>query len=246
MKNNAPKHYYLARHPWVGVLMFLVGGFLFALLAYNVRTQGPLLQWDIPISQALHVPARHGPWLLLQAMRFGSFLGREMAIILTAIFGVYWFGNRRWRELTMILVGTGGGELMFETLSRFFNRPRPYFPDPIDPLPGPGFPSGHSISAVILYGLLAYLIVPQLAQHGKRLAVILLTLLVMVYIGFSRVYIGNHYLTDVLAGYSLGIAWFGLAYTLVELAFAGYGRRHPVKLNPFPPLERVPKNLNRT
>ena len=86
-------------------------------------------------------------------------------------------------------------------------------------MPSPGFPSGHSISAVMCFGLLAYLLVPIIPARLWKVVVIAAAVLVMLYIGFSRIFVGDHYLTDVLAGYALGILWSGLAYTLVELIF---------------------------
>jgi undecaprenyl-diphosphatase len=81
----------------------------------------------------------------------------------------------------------------------------------------PGFPSGHSFSAVLCFGLLAYLLAPKMPSRFWKAAVIVAAVLIILFIGFSRIFVGDHYLTDVLAGYGLGIAWAGLVYTSVEL-----------------------------
>ncbi|MGE5222494.1 MAG: phosphatase PAP2 family protein, partial [Omnitrophica WOR_2 bacterium] len=86
-------------------------------------------------------------------------------------------------------------------------------------LPGPGFPSGHAMSAMVCYGFLAYLLVPYMPNRFWKGVVIALAVLISLYIGFSRVFVGDHYLSDVLAGYALGIAWAAFAYTTIELAF---------------------------
>ncbi|HZY44159.1 MAG TPA: phosphatase PAP2 family protein, partial [Anaerolineae bacterium] len=75
----------------------------------------------------------------------------------------------------------------------------------------------HSISAIMCFGLLAYLILPKISSHFWKAIVIITTLLIILYIGYSRLFVGDHFLTDVLAGYGLGIAWSGLVYTVVEL-----------------------------
>ncbi len=67
------------------------------------------------------------------------------------------------------------------------------------------------------YGLLAYLIAPRMASRAAKIVVVAIAGLIILYIGFSRIYVGDHYLTDVLAGYGLGIAWSGLAYTSLEV-----------------------------
>ncbi len=83
----------------------------------------------------------------------------------------------------------------------------------------PGFPSGHAISVVVCYGLLAYLLAPKMPSLFWKIVVIAAALLIIVYVGFSRIFMGGHYLTDILAGYAVGIAWSGLAYTLIEKYF---------------------------
>jgi undecaprenyl-diphosphatase len=86
----------------------------------------------------------------------------------------------------------------------------------LDPLPGPGFPSGHAATAVVLYGLIAYLLMPYLPSRGWRVFAFLVAGLLALLIGYSRIYMGNHFPTDVIAGYAVGLAWFGLATTTVE------------------------------
>jgi len=67
------------------------------------------------------------------------------------------------------------------------------------------FPSGHSTIAVTLYGYLAYLIIKQLKKKTAKAAVFIGAILVIILIGFSRLYLGVHYVSDILAGYSVGL-----------------------------------------
>jgi undecaprenyl-diphosphatase len=198
-------------------VLFLLGGLTFGLLAVNVQTNGPLLAWDIPIDQALHVRATHDFGPSFQAMRFTATLGRETAAGTTVLLGLYWLWKRYWRPLSMLLVGVVGGNIWFEVLSRFFGRHRPIFADPLDPLPGPGFPSGHALTAVLLYGLILYLLLPYLQSWPWRLLAAYNAALVMFLVGYSRLYMGSHYPTDVLGGYAFGLAWGALVYTGLEL-----------------------------
>jgi membrane-associated phospholipid phosphatase len=137
--------------------------------------------------------------------------------------GLYFLYKRFWRELVMLAVGSGGGGLLFIYISHIFNRPRPFTLFDTMIWAGspnvPGFPSGHALSIIVCCGLLVYIFVPKIKSHfGKALVIIIASLLVL-FIGFSRLYIGDHYLTDLIAGYALGIAWFGLTITLIELLF---------------------------
>jgi membrane-associated phospholipid phosphatase len=217
---------FLARFPALGLGLLLLGGLLFGLLAVNVRTNGPLLMWDVPIDQALHVRATHDFWLDFDAMRFSGTLGRETAVGITVLLGLYWLWKRHWHAFSMLLIGVIGGNIWFEVLSGYFGRHRPVFPDPLDPLPGPGFPSGHSMTAMLLYGLILYLLLPRLPSWRWRLLAVLDAVLIILLIGYSRLYMGAHYPTDVLAGYSFGLAWGALVYTGIELYHQRRSTRH--------------------
>lgn len=208
---------YLARWPVIGLLLFIIGSSLFGAFAYSLQANGPLIRADLPVANGLHTIALSSPSIVLPLMIFGSFLGREMVVLTGLALGMYFFYKRFWPELAMVLIGLIGGEILFEVLSRYFNRHRPVFSKPVwEVLPVPGFPSGHSISAVLLYGLFAYLLVPKMPTRFWKGFVIVVALLIMAYIGFSRVFVGDHYLSDILSGYALGLAWAAFVYTAIE------------------------------
>ena len=75
------------------------------------------------------------------------------------------------------------------------------------------------MASVVLFGLLAYLLVPKIRSAFGKGLVVAVAILIMLFIGFTRVFTAAHYLTDVLAGYAMGIAWSGAAYTLIEIYF---------------------------
>jgi undecaprenyl-diphosphatase len=158
-------------------------------------------------------------------MIIGYYVGLEGIVVIGVLLGLYFLYKRFWRELIMTAVALGLSGPIFLFLSHIFNRPRPFllFDKPIWAGPNiPGFPSGHTLSIVVCYGFLIYLLVPKIKSHLGKGLVITFALLVMFYVGFSRLYVGDHYLTDVIAGYAVGIAWFGLAYTTVEVLFQKY------------------------
>ena len=206
---------WLAKWPIIGILMFLVGSLMFGALAYNVWTRGPLLQWDVPITTELHNEAVKEPPRIIELLLFGFYVGKELVQVFTVILGLYFLHKRFWRELAMLLVGLGGGALIWYYLIGIFNRHRPDAQIGIV-VTDPSFPSGHVITAVLFYGLLAYLFVPKMPSLFWKWVVVIASILTVLYIGFSRLFLGGHYLTDLLAGYALGIAWAGLVYTLIE------------------------------
>ena len=209
---------WLAKWPIIGVLMFLIGGSLFGALAYNVWTKGPLLQWDVPLTKELHTEALDTPSRIIEFLIFGFFVGKELLQVIVIILAAYFIYKRFWPELAMLLIGSGGGALIWYFLIGIFNRARPTEQIGIV-VTDPSFPSGHTISSVICYGLLAYLLVPKMPSLFWKWVIVLAAILTVAFIGFSRLFLGGHYLTDILAGYGLGLAWAGLVFTLIERFF---------------------------
>ena len=210
----------LAKWPVIGLIMFLIGISIFGTLAYNVWTKGPLLQWDAPLTKELHADAVKEPPRIIELLIFGFFVGKELVQVIAIILALYFIHKRFWPELAMILVGLGGGAVIWYFLTHFFNRPRPDAQIGIV-VTDPSFPSGHVITAVLAYGLLAYMLVPKMPSLFWKWVIVIASILTMLYIGFSRLFLGGHYLTDLIAGYSLGLAWAGLVYTLIERIFLG-------------------------
>jgi membrane-associated phospholipid phosphatase len=210
---------WLATRPGIGLAMLLLGSILFIALAYGVKmANGPILQWDTAATKALHAQLKNIPASLVEYVIFGFFAGKEMVIAIGVILAVHFIYKRFWRELAMVLIGLGGGAMIWYFFNQYFGRPRPAGQLPILPLTDPSFPSGLALAAVLCYGLLAYLIVPRIASKALKWIVSIALAVVTVWIGLSTVIAGDHYVTDVLAGYALGIAWAGLVYTLMEMS----------------------------
>jgi undecaprenyl-diphosphatase len=81
------------------------------------------------------------------------------------------------------------------------------------------FPSGHTLGTMICYGFLAYLLVPRMPSPFWKWMLGIAVFLLILFEGLSRIFYGNHYLSDVLAGYLLGIAWLVFVCTLLESIF---------------------------
>jgi len=204
--------------PVIGLLMFVLGGLSFAGLTYNLAAHGPLLRWDTAIASTWPGIALRSPAFVETIMNAGFYLGREVTVIVNILLIIYFVYKRFWQEFTMLVVGWAGTAVLFFVLTDWINRPRP--PTQIwIVLSIPGFPSGHSISVVACFGFLAYLLAPKMPSLFWKILVIVAALFLMVFVGFSRVFTGGHYLTDVLAGYAVGIAWVGLAYTVIEMYY---------------------------
>ena len=212
---------FFAKWPIIGVTLFLLGSLIFGTLAFNVKTNKSLNQWDTTTAQTLQADVKNIPSSLVEYIIFGFFLGKEIAIAIGVILSIYFLYKRFWRELAMVWIGLGGGGLIWYFLSRYFERPRPTAQIDVISLTDPSFPSGAALTAVLCYGLLAYLLVPKMPSRLSKWFVGMLLMLVIVFIGVSRLLLGGQYVTDMIAGYALGLAWAGLVYTLMERFFSG-------------------------
>ena len=208
----------LARSPIIGLILFLFGGLVFGGLVLNLQANGPLLAWDKAIATTLPGIALKGPAFLQPLMDGGYYLGDQVIAVLSILIGLYLLFKRLWKEFAMLAIGLVGASSLFLFLSNSIGRPRP--PSQIwIVLTIPGIPSGHAITVVVFYGLLAYLLVPKIRSVVGKVAVIAAALFLIAFVGFSRIFTGGHYLTDILAGYAVGLAWSAFAYTLIELVF---------------------------
>ena len=221
-----------AKHPLVGLAMFLIGGVVFCIYVYNFLTNGPLMAWDVPSAERMHATALESPGWVRILMIAGYFIGDQLLIVIGVVLGIYFLRKRCWRELTMLTCGFGISALLFLLFAFMFDRPRPDFQPELwgganlwwggDGGDGgglPGFPSGHAIAVVSSYGLLTYFFVPKIRSRSRKVLFVGVMLLVGVYVNFSRLFLCDHFLSDIIAGTAFGIAWLGLAQTAVELLF---------------------------
>lgn len=207
---------WLVRHPIAGVLMVIVGGLLFGFMAFQLRTNGPLISNDVALASQLHDTAVRTAALTNETMTFGFFLGKEDLELVGVLLAIYFIYKKLWPELGMIIIGWTGGTVIWFFLTRYFDRTRPAEQMGI-PVHAPSFPSGHTMQAVLCLGLVAYFLIPRMPSAFWKWVIAIAAILTMLFIGFSRLFQGGHYLTDVLAGYGLGLAWAGLVYTVLEI-----------------------------
>jgi undecaprenyl-diphosphatase len=207
------------RRPLLGLALILLSSLIFAALAYNLLAKGPLLQVDQSVYEKLLVKARTAPPDMNDIMLFGFFLGKQAVQVIGAVLSLYFLSQRYWREFAMWQISTQGGGVLKNFIIDYFSRPRPAEQLGLGTTTIPSFPSGHALGTIICYGFLAYLLVPRMPSRFWKWTLGIVVLFIILFDGFSRVFQANHYLTDVLAGYALGIAWLGLVCTLIEVIF---------------------------
>jgi len=189
----------------------------FGLLLAQVATEGPLVRYDVEVTQNLHLYARATPAVVTIAKVF-TFAGNSIVlypILLAAV--VHLAARQRFRGATFLAVTAIRAQLLSNVTKLVVGRPRPQFADPIAHGVGQSFPSGHALHAAAFYGALLLVFLPTIPRVARRPAV-LATIVLVLGIGASRVVLGVHHVADVLAGFLLGSAWLcaSIAWLTVE------------------------------
>ena len=213
---------YLGLHLTLGLL---AAGclWIFGRVAEAISSNGPLLNIDQTAATTVHelrTPALTMFFMIVTA------LGSIEAIALVSLVGAVVFGRwRRWLLFGPWVIAAGGSVVLILLLKVLFARPRPYFEQPLLLETYYSFPSGHAMEAVVLYGMLAYFAVLALRTWRARAAVVFGTSLLVLLIGFSRMYLGVHYLSDVVAGFAAGGVWLSTCITATEFVRRGAQRQ---------------------
>ena len=129
-----------------------------------------------------------------------------IGILLFAIV-LFFIWKRWWPSLLTLVVAVPGGMLLNEMVKLLVHRHRPYVDGAFVDWSGYSFASGHTIGATLLYGQLALFILPLIKRRHRRALVIATTTVLILSVGFSRIALGAHYLTDVLAAIFFGSFW---------------------------------------
>src|SRR5918998_270490 len=205
---------YLGLHLTVG-LAFAAGClWLFGGLAEDVVTSDPIVRVDRSVADYLHSSATPPlTTFFLVVTAFGSIVAVGLLGVLVAAF---FASGRRWLYLGTWLAAVGGSAVLNQLLKALFARPRPFFEHPLLVEISYSFPSGHAMESLVAYGMLAYFAVLALRTWKWRVAVVFAAALLVVLIGLSRMYLGVHYLSDVVAGYAAGGLWLSALITATE------------------------------
>ena len=135
---------------------------------------------------------------------FGS--GEWIGLVMFGLV-LFFVWKRWWPSLVTLIVAVPGGMLLNEWLKVLVHRERPFVDGPFVDWSGYSFASGHTIGATLLYGQLLLFVLPALKGRHWRLLSILSAISLVAVVGFSRIALGAHFLTDVLAAVFFGIIW---------------------------------------
>ena len=177
---------------------------LFLWLAEAVY-EGETILFDETIRQIAQQSAT--PWLT-QTMIYVSFLGSFRFLTGGVIVFLIVFSCLKWKQAVILLLVTMAGEAFLEvTLKLFFKRVRPEPFIEYAALKSYSFPSGHALASLCFYGILAWLMTARIKTQGLRFLIWISATTLILFIGSSRIYLGVHFPSDILAGFAAGFVW---------------------------------------
>lgn len=200
-----------------GFIVSLISAALFGAIADAVFRSAWMLPWDARIASWFHSFQSPAP---TQVMALVSLFGDPRLLFVSSLglAGVLLYLSF-WRELFTAGVILAGGAVLDLILKAAFQRARPDG-DWLTAVQGYSFPSGHALGAVLFYGTLAYLGTRLCGMPGdrpvRRYLFVSVCAAVVFWVGVSRVYLGVHFLSDVLGGWSAGAFWLSLCLTAVH------------------------------
>jgi membrane protein DedA with SNARE-associated domain/membrane-associated phospholipid phosphatase len=203
----------------VSALALIGAGWAFGAVLQDVLAgdEGALL--DAPV-QRFFVAHREA-WLT-PVMRGVTNLGNAAVLIgLLLLVGLVWWWRRRtWRPLGLLAGAYLGAWLLSDTVKDLTHRARPPAAQAIGHWTGYAFPSGHTTKATAVYGMLAALLAAATSRWGRKVSVWTAAALLAGLVGLSRLYLGAHWLTDVLGALTLGAAWLFALLTATRTVHA--------------------------
>lgn len=220
-KNRRPR---CAPWPLIALGIIAAGGWLFAVLAGQV-IDGDAYSFDVHLMVLLQqsraaAALRTQGWpaeMLRDITALGSVFG--LTLVTLAVIGFFVIA-RRWCMAALVGLGIGGGWLLNTVLKDAIDRPRPDITPHATQVFTASFPSSHAMMSAIVYLTLGALMSEALPKWSLKAYVLMVAILLVFLVGTSRVLLGVHWPSDILAGWAIGAAW-ALAWWLVADAVTG-------------------------
>ena len=213
-----------------GLGIFLVGGIIVAAIGTWVFTEitetviaGRTQAFDDAVLRWLST--RHTPLLDAAMLEITALGTATVVLMIVCVAALFLTLTRHKYSALLLLVATAGGLFLDLLLKLRFDRPRPHIFTWGTQAVSSSFPSGHAMSATIVYGTVAYLAARLQKRRWARWLTMLFAAIVIALICFSRLYFGVHYPSDVLAGVVIGLAWAAFCMATLE-AIQRYAQRN--------------------
>jgi undecaprenyl-diphosphatase len=207
----------------VAVTALIIASTLFVFVELsNEVSEGETLAFDNFVLASFREPANPanliGPeWLLTFVQEVSCLGGVSIIALITTLVVLFFAVQRRWHMICFFLVSFGGGALAMVLMKNLFNRPRPSIVPHLSHVSLGSYPSGHSMVAAIVYLTLGALLARSTSNPKMRMYYLVSACFLTIIIGFSRILLGVHYPSDVLAGWCAGIIWAGSSYLIAMM-----------------------------
>jgi membrane-associated phospholipid phosphatase len=207
---------YLGLHFTIAICVLLITATAFLMLAGKVGEQDTLVEFDRALSASLH---QHSSLRSVKIFELITTFGNVATLACIGLIVAMMLAVQRRVQLLVIwVVALLGVGFLNHTLKGTFRRMRPQLPNPWINEPGWSFPSGHAMASLVVYGMLAYTLGLMVEIRAFRIGLIFVTVSLVLAIGFSRIYLGAHYFSDVLAGYFAASFWLAICISGNEIA----------------------------
>ena len=203
---------YLGLHGIVGLLLAATCTWLFFGIADEVPEKGAMVRVDNAVAAWLQAHGTERGETIFVGI---SYLGAQILTALLIAIAIVLIVRRDWRHLAVLAITCGGGALLNGALKLGFHRTRPTYASEFH-VASWSFPSGHAMDSFIVYGLLAYWLGARFREY--RALIYIGAALLIGAIGYARLYLGVHFLSDVIAGYSAGFVWLSICVTGYQFA----------------------------
>ncbi len=225
MKNSFPRlHAFVAArftagealglHLTAGVALLLFAGWIFGEIAGDVIEREQITVLDEWLAHWFHARARPAT---TRALLFITHWHGTLGVILMALaLALVLWRRKAYYWLLALAVTVPGGMLLNVALKLMFQRARPSFDNPLLTLDTYSFPSGHAVGATLFYGFLAAYLTCLVRHWGARAAIAAGACVMVALVGLSRMALGVHYLSDVLAAIAEGCAWLAICITAIS------------------------------
>ncbi len=201
-------------HLTAGALVLIAMAAVFGHIAGEALSSTPLTALDARLALWFHAH-KESAWT--SPMLFVTHWHNTVGILtMTALSGWLLYRRRARYWLLALVLSVPGGMLLNVLLKYTFQRARPSFDEPLVTLATYSFPSGHTLSATVLYGFLAAYAICQTRRVDLRVLAVAAACCMVLLVALSRVYLGAHYLSDVLAAMAEGCAWLAICLSGVS------------------------------
>lgn len=209
----------------IGILFTLFFIYLFFEVIQSYIGQEALVRADLRIINLVshfHTPSLNQFMLLITDLATGEII--TIAVIFSLII---LFLLRKWSYIRSLLIFVIGGEVFVWIIKNIFDRPRPSLTESLVTETSYSLPSGHTFIAIAFYGLITFFLFHSLKKRTLKVISLILGIILVILIGASRIYLGAHWPSDVLASYTSGLAWLSIIITIAHIK-----KKFPKKIIP--------------